>query len=98
MFLGIDAVVDAHPFVQVPDRDLIKSGWQKSMFGFEVFERRADGNGSGSFVVADQIQMIGHSFSFGFNLIPLLFRQLEKAVRNSQVANPDSLRSSNVIL
>jgi hypothetical protein len=42
--------------------------------------------------------MIGHSFSFGFKLISLLFRQLEKAIRNSQIANPDSLRVSGAIL
>jgi hypothetical protein len=42
--------------------------------------------------------MISHSFSFGFNLISLLLRQLKKAVRDLQVANPDALRSSNVIL
>jgi hypothetical protein len=51
-----------------------------------------------AFVVADQIQMVGHSFSFGFNLIPLLFRQLEKAVRNEKIANPNFLGSCNVIL
>ena len=53
------------------------------MFGFEACERRTNWNGSGSLVVADQIQMISHAFSFGFNLISLLLRQLEKAVGNS---------------
>jgi hypothetical protein len=42
--------------------------------------------------------MIGHSFPFGFKLISLLFRRLEKAIRNSQIANPDSLRVSGAIL
>ena len=42
--------------------------------------------------------MIGHSFSFGFNLISLLLRQLEESIRNSQIANPDFLHISGAIL
>ena len=76
----------------------IKSDRQKMMLGFEACERRTNWNGSGGLVVADQIQMIGHPFSFSFNLISLLLGQLEKTVRNSQVANPDSLRVNCAIL
>ena len=68
------------------------------MLGFEAGERRTNWNGSGGLVVADQIQMIGHAFSFSFNLISLLLGQLEKTIRNSQVANPDSLRVNCAIL
>jgi hypothetical protein len=42
--------------------------------------------------------MIGHSLSSGFNLISLLLGQLEKTIRNSQVAHPDSLRVHRAIL
>src|SRR6202158_4175286 len=68
------------------------------MFGLEAGARRTNWNGSGRLVVADQIQMLGHTFSSGFNLILFLFGQLEKTIRNSQVANPDPLRVNCAIL
>ena len=71
MLLGSEVVIHAHPFVQVGGEDLIKSGRQKIVIDFEMGERRTNWNRSGSLVVADQIQMIGHSFSFGFKLISL---------------------------
>jgi hypothetical protein len=61
----------------------MKSGRQKIVLSFEACQRRADGNGSGGLVVPDQIQMIGQSFSFRFNLIALLLGQLEETIRNS---------------
>src|SRR5271156_7120448 len=42
VFLTIEVVVHAHPFVQVGGEDLIKSDWQKIMFGFEARERRTN--------------------------------------------------------
>ena len=76
----------------------VKSGWQQIVLGFEAGERRPNWDGSGGLVVADQIQMIGHAFSSGFDLISLLLSQLKKAIGNSQVANPDFLRVSCAIL
>ena len=98
VFVGVEVVVHAHPFVQVGGEYLVEGSWQESVFSFEAGERRTNWNGSGGFVVADQIQMIGHPFSSGFNLIPLVLGQFEKTVRNSQVANPDSLRVSCAVL
>src|ERR1700722_5524790 len=89
MLLSIEVVIDTHPFVQISGEDRIKSGWQKIMLGFEARERRTNWDGSSGFVVAYQIQMIGHSFSSGFDLISLLLGQFEKTISDSQVAEPD---------
>jgi len=94
VLLGIDVVIHAHPFVEVFGEDLVKSGRQKILLGFEACERRTNWNGGGSLVVANQIQMVGHIFSPGLSLISLLLGQLEKTVCNSQIAYPDSLASA----
>ena len=98
VLLSVEVVVHAHPFVQAGGEDLIKSDWQERMVGYEACECRTNWNGSSGLVVADQIQMIGHSLSFSFNLISLLLGQLENAVRNAQVAHPDSLRVHCAVL
>src|ERR1700685_522180 len=36
MLLSIEVVIHAHPFVEVGGEDLIKSGWQERMVGFEA--------------------------------------------------------------
>src|SRR5579864_1949636 len=92
VFLGVEVVIHAHPFVQVGGEYLVEGSWQERMFGFEAGERRTNWNGSGGLVVTNQIQMIGHPFSSGFSLISFLLGQFEKTVRNSQVAHPDSVR------
>ena len=94
VFLTIVVVVHAHPFVQVGGEDLIKSGWQERMLGFEAGECRTNWNGSSGLVVANQIQMIGCTFSSGFNLISLLLGQFEETIGNSQVADPTLFAST----